>query len=133
MAVSTNVTSDVLNTKCLRRRKVAITNPLCDELYALWEASDKKSDSRVFGVRDNVRKAFSSACKAAGIKEGGIDGFTLHSCRHSVAVRLVKGNLPIQLVGRVLGHSQLQTTYRYLTANDETLHQAASILESSQD
>ncbi len=39
----------------------------------------------------------------------------------------------IQLVGRILGHQQPQTTYRYLSANDETLRQAASILESIQE
>lgn len=126
------ITIQALNTKSLRRRKVALTTSLLDELTGLWDRSDKKPDSLVFRIKNNVRRAFSSACKAAGIKEGGIDGFTLHSCRHSFAVRLVRGNLPIQLVGRILGHSQLQTTYRYLTANDETLHQAASILERIQ-
>jgi integrase len=65
-------------------------------------------------------------------KHGGIDGLTLHSLRHTAATRLVKGNLPIQMVGRILGHTQPQTTYRYLSANDETLFQAASILESVQ-
>jgi integrase len=89
-------------------------------------------NSIVFGVTDNVRKSFSSACKIAGIKEGGIEGLTLHSLRHSAATRLVKGQLPIQMVGRILGHTQPQTTYRYLSANDETLHQAATIFESIQ-
>jgi hypothetical protein len=36
------------------------------------------------------------------------------------------------MVGRILGHQQPQTTYRYLSTNDETLRQAASILESIQ-
>lgn len=124
------ITIQALNTKSLRSRKIAITSSLLDELFDLWEKSDKHPDTFVFGIRDNVRKSFSSACKEAGIKEGGIDGLTLHSLRHSVATRLVKGNLPIQIVGRILGHSQPQTTYRYLTANEETLHQAASILDS---
>lgn len=119
-----------LNTKSLRSRKIAITNKLYDELLSLWNKSDKLPNNQVFGIRSNVRKAFSSACKIAGIKEGGIDGLSLHSLRHSVAVRLVKGNLPIQLVGRILGHSQLQTTYRYLSANEQTLFEAASILDS---
>jgi integrase len=111
---------------------VAITLRLFDELKRLWQESDKSLDSLVFGIKDNVRKSFSSACKTAGIKEGGINGLTLHCLRHTAATRLVKGQLPIQMVGRILGHTQPQTTYRYLTADNQTLHQAASILDSIQ-
>jgi integrase len=126
------ITIRALNTKTLRERKVAITPRLLIELLVLWEKGDKHPDSFVFGARGNVRKSFSSACREAGIKEGGIDGLTLHSLRHTVACRLIKGNLPIQMVGRLLGHTNPQTTYRYLSANDETLYEAASILDSVQ-
>ncbi len=64
---------------------------------------------------------------------GALHGLTLHSLRHTFATRLLKGHLPIQLIGRVLGHTQPQTTYRYLTANNDTLYEAASILESIQN
>lgn len=126
------ITIQALNTKTLKKRQLAITQRLYAELSILWENSDKNLDSLVFGITDNVRKSFSSACKIAGIKEGGIDGLTLHCLRHTAATRLVKGQLPIQMVGRILGHTQPQTTYRYLSANDDTLRQAASILESIQ-
>jgi integrase len=126
------ITIQALNTKTLKMRQVAITQRLYDELLILWETSNKNLDSKVFGISDNVRKSFSSVCKIAKIKEGGIDGLTLHSLRHTAATRLVKGQMPIQLVGRVLGHTQPQTTYRYLTADSDTLYQASSILESFQ-
>jgi integrase len=126
------ITIQALNTKTLKKRQVAITQRLFNELVKLWNESNQDVKSSVFGITDNVRKSFSSACKIAGIKEGGIDGLTLHSLRHTAATRLVRGQLPIQMVGRILGHTQPQTTYRYLSANDETLRQAASILESIQ-
>lgn len=126
------ITFQALNTKTLRKRKAAITQRLFDELQMLWEKSDKQLDSLVFGIIDNVSKSFYSACNDARIQHGGIDGITLHSLRHTAATRLVKGQMPIQMVGRILGHTQPQTTYRYLTANDETLFQAASIFESIQ-
>lgn len=126
------ITIRALNTKTLKTRQVAITQRLNDELLNLWEASNKKLDSKVFGISDNVRNSFSSVCKIAEIKEGGMDGLTLHSLRHTAATRLVKGQMPIQLVGRVLGHTQPQTTYRYLSADSETLYQASEILESFQ-
>lgn len=126
------ITFQALNTKTLRTRQVAITSRLFNELQTLWEKSNKDLNELVFGIIDNVSKSFSSACKEAGIKQGGFDGITLHSCRHSAATRLVKGQMSIQMVGKILGHSQPQTTYRYLTANEETLFEAASIFESIQ-
>jgi integrase len=120
------------NTKTLRERTVAITERFAAELTRLWNASDGDMKALVFdGVRD-VRGAFSTACRIADIDHGGIDGLTLHCLRHTAATRLVKGQLPIQLVGRILGHTQVNTTYRYLTADNETAKQAASILESYQ-
>ncbi len=53
--------------------------------------------------------------------------------RRSAATRLVKGQMPIQMIGRILRHQNPQTTYRYLSANDETLRQAATIFESLQN
>ena len=126
------ITFQALNTKTLRTRQVAITSRLFNELQTLWENSNKNLDNLVFGIIDNVSRSFISACREAGIKQGGIDGITIHSLRHSAATRLVKGQMPIQMVGKILGHTQPQTTYRYLTANDETLFQASSILESFQ-
>lgn len=126
------ITFQALNTKTLRTRQVAITTRLLLVLKELWEKSDKNQNDLVFGIIDNVSKSFASVCKEAGIKQGGFDGITIHSYRHTSATRLVKGQMAIQLVGKILGHSQPQTTYRYLTANDETLYQAASILENIQ-
>lgn len=126
------ITFQGLTTKTLKTRQVAITQRLYEELQSLWKKSDKKQTSLVFSIANNVRRSFASACKDAGIKSGGIDGLTLHSLRHTAATRLVNGQLPIQMVGRILGHSQVNTTYRYLTANNETLVKAASIFESLQ-
>ncbi len=125
------ITFQALNTKTLKTRKVAITNHFYDELMRLWNESNKDLDSLVFNIK-SVRKAFESACKEANIETGRPFGITLHSLRHTVAVRLVKGNFPLQFTARILGHQSVQTTFRYLSANDETLYQAASILESIQ-
>ena len=124
------ITIEGLTTKTLKTRQVAMTERVYQAIYSLWEASRDDSDGLVFGIRTNVRKSFTSACKAAGIKQGGIDGLNIHSLRHTAATRLVKGQLPIQMVGRILGHSQVNTTYRYLSADAETAIQAAAILET---
>ena len=88
--------------------------------------------SNVFFNFKCVRNSFENACRKAGIETGSPFGITLHSLRHTAATRLINGNLPIQMVGRILSHQNPQTTYRYLTANNETLYKAASIFESIQ-
>lgn len=120
------------NTKTLKERTIAITERLLSELWRLWDTSNGVNDSLVFGIESNVRKSFATACRIAGIVHGGLEGLTLHCLRHTAATRLVKGQLPIQMVGRLLGHSQINTTYRYLTADNDTARQAANILESYQ-
>lgn len=126
------ITIEGMTTKTLKTRQVMMPDRLYKELAALWEVSSMDLTERVFGITNNVRKSFASACEIAGIKHGGIDGLTLHSLRHTAATRLVQGGMSLQLAGRILGHSQVNTTYRYLSADTETLAQAATILEASQ-
>jgi integrase len=125
------ITFQALNTKTLKTRKVAITSYLNDEFINLWNDSDKNLNSMVFNFK-GVRKAFESACNVAEIETGRPFGITLHSLRHTVATRLVKGNFPLQFTARILGHQSVNTTFRYLSVNDESLFQASEILESFQ-
>lgn len=126
------VTLEATTTKTLKARQVVMTERVCRELTALYEASTQDGNAHVFRITDNVRKSFASCCKVAGIKHGGIDGLTLHSLRHTAATRLVQSGLNPQLAGRLLGHSQPQTTYRYLSADLQIAKQAAGILEAYQ-
>jgi integrase len=126
------ITVEGMTTKTLKTRHVVMTERLTQELVALWQKSPQEPRAEVFGISSNVRKSFASVCKIADIQHGGIDGLTLHSLRHTAATRLVQGGMSIQLAGRILGHSQVNTTYRYLSANIETAAQAAAILQAFQ-
>ncbi|HVF49687.1 MAG TPA: site-specific integrase [Pyrinomonadaceae bacterium] len=126
------ITLEATTTKTLKARQVMMTERLYVELITLYESSAKDSDERVFSITNNVRKSFASVCQVASIKHGGIDGLTLHSLRHTAATRLVQSGMNPQLAGRLLGHSQPQTTYRYLSADVETAAQAAAIMEALQ-
>lgn len=125
------ITYQALNTKTLKTRQVAMTERVYEELNAIWIRSNRVLDAPVFKMK-TVSRAFESACHVAGIETGRPFGITIHSLRHTAAVRLVKGHMSIQMVGRILAHQNPQTTYRYLSANDETLYEAASILDSFQ-
>lgn len=113
------------NTKTMRERQVAITERLKTELEALYKLSTKQPDSLVFGIIDNVKKSFDKARRNAGLPD-----VRFHDLRHTHATRLVSAHMPLSEVGRVLGHTQANTTYRYVNANAETAQRAAAILDA---
>jgi integrase len=131
--VSRTLTLEAMTTKTLKPRQVGMTERMFQELRELREASTKEPDGHVFERAARLaQREFAKACKAVGVEYGSPHGITLHSLRHTAATRLVKGQMPLQMVGRILGHSQPQTTYRYLSADAETVAQAAAILSSFQ-
>jgi integrase len=130
---SRTLTLEAMTTKTLKARQVSMSERMFRELTALWETSSRLEDSRVFKATVRIaRREFMLACKAAKIVYGSPNGITLHSLRHTAATRLVKGQMSLQMVGRLLGHSQPQTTYRYLSADLETAAHAAAIMDAFQ-
>lgn len=87
-------------------------------------SSPDNSDSFVFGIIDNVKRSFTAARSKAGLKD-----VRFHDLRHTAATRLVGAHIPLSEVGRVLGHTQANTTYRYVNANVETAKRAAAALD----
>jgi integrase len=125
------ITYQALNTKTLKTRRVAMTERVYNELLTMSKECNGRPNDLVFGIK-SIFRSFEAACKEAGIETGRPYGITPHSLRHTAATRLVNGQMSIQMVGRILSHQSPEITYRYLSANDETLYQAASILESVQ-
>jgi integrase len=119
------ITVAEFHTKTLRERHVSMTVRLRLELEHLYQNSPRKLEERVFGVAVNVKRSFDSARRAAGLAN-----LRFHDLRHTAATRLVQGHAPLQEVGRILGHTQASTTYRYVNANVETAKRAAAILNA---
>jgi integrase len=119
------ITIQAFNTKTMRERQVSMTIRLKQELEGL-HTTNPNPDSLVLGVKREVRHGFTSACKDAGI-----NGATFYTLRHTAATRLVSLHIPLAEVGKVLGHTTPNTTYRYyLNPNLETVKRAASALDS---
>jgi len=119
------ITIQAFNTKTMRERQVSMTIRLKQELEGLYIANPNP-ESLVFGVKREVRHGFTSACKDAGI-----NGATFYTLRHTAATRLVSLHIPLAEVGKVLGHTTPNTTYRYyLNPNVETVRRAAVALDA---
>src|SRR6266540_3916105 len=119
------ISIQAFNTKTMRERQVSLTARLSQELQALYEQSPKDSARRVFGILDNVKRSFTAARAAAGLSD-----VRFHDLRHTHATRLVGAHIPLSEVGRALGHTQPNTTYRYVNANVETAKRASAALDA---
>ncbi|WP_171172765.1 site-specific integrase [Ruegeria sp. HKCCA0370] len=58
-------------------------------------------------------------------KLAGLHDVRIHDLRHTYASNAVSSGMPIQMVGRLLGHSQIQTTMRYAHLADDPVRRAA--------
>jgi integrase len=76
----------------------------------------------VFGITDNVQWAWEKARS-----EADLHGLRFHDLRHTVATRLAK-RLQLSEVGRILGHSNPETTYRYTTLTRDMSKRASDVL-----
>jgi integrase len=111
------------NTKTERERSAAMTPRLEHELLSLYQAQPQNAEGRVFGLIDNVKKSFTSACR-----EAAIEGLRLHDCRHTFATRLIEAGVPQAEVSRLLGHTTTSMTDRYINADITTARRAVDAL-----
>ncbi len=113
------------HTKTMKERQVAITTRLKLEFERLRAVAPDNPNGLVFGISDNVKRSFTAARSKAGLND-----VRFHDLRHTAATRLVGAHIPLSEIGRVLGHTQANTTYRYVNANVETAKKAAAALDA---
>jgi integrase len=71
------------------------------------------------GRRTSVKRDWEQICKVAEIT-----GLRVHDLRHSYAAQLASAGIGLHVIGRLLGHTQPQTTHRYAHLLDDPLRQA---------
>jgi integrase len=59
-----------------------------------------------------------------------LEGVRIHDLRHTYASKALMSGLPIEMVGKLLGHTQIQTTMRYAHLADEPVRMAAAQVAS---
>ena len=114
------ITIRAFNTKTMRERQIAMTERLAIELECL---TANRTGELVFGIKTHAQHSFDKAKKKAGLAD-----LRFHDLRHTHATRLVGAQMPLAEVGRVLGHTQPSTTFRYVNINADTARRAADLL-----
>ncbi|MGD0183779.1 MAG: tyrosine-type recombinase/integrase [Roseiarcus sp.] len=100
---------------------------------ALWRDS---ADPRVTSLVSELDRSLEHSptvaeCRALAVKTGvklsaGLTDARLYDCRHSFASIGAGGGLSLQIIGRLLGHTQSRTTQRYAHLGDDPLKEAAA-------
>lgn len=68
---------------------------------------------------------------AAVQKKVGIPEVRVHDLRHTFAFLLVSGGASLEMIGKLLGHSQMQTTQRYAHLMDSPLRAGVDAVASA--
>jgi integrase len=111
----------VVKTKTKKNRDIPIIPIVRDSLMAL--GPDLLKGIRPFAASHR----FKSLCRRAGLEEH----FKLHSLRHTFATNVYIKTGDIYAVQKLLGHSDIRTTLRYVKASLGTLRKAIYMLDET--
>lgn len=107
-------------------RTILIDDPAIEVLKAakartqsLWVIPGRDPDLHM----KELRKAWKRICDVAGF-----DGVRIHDLRHTHASMAVGAGLSLPMVGKLLGHTQAQTTARYAHLADDPVREASSVV-----
>ena len=109
------------HTKQKRREYV----PLSEQALSLLERIPREGEhlfpGRTGAYLRDLKGPWVRVCKLADLS-----GVRIHDLRHSFASHLVSSGVSLPIVGKLLGHTQPQTTARYAHLADNPLREAAN-------
>jgi integrase/recombinase XerD len=75
---------------------------------------------------ETARHVYARAVKLAGLPGNG----GIHALRHSFATHLLEASVPLPVIQRLMGHTSLATTSRYLHVRGEVIGELKGLLET---
>lgn len=120
----------VINGKGGKNRTVPINDYLQKELFEYLDNHRPETDSLYFFALKKtgtvssqyVNRMLKEATKKSGVEKH----VTSHILRHSFASHLVKNDVHVAVIQRLLGHSSVKTTSVYLHVNQDDLQDAVN-------
>jgi integrase len=113
------------HTKQKRTEHVPLSAPAVQLLASMKEKADGNPHLFPGDVAEQplneIKWAWAKLCKQAKI-----ENVRIHDLRHTYASHLVSSGMSLPIVGRLLGHTQPQTTARYAHLADDPLRQATN-------
>lgn len=113
-----------IKSKTGKARDVAMTSRVYDELLKLQEAR-QDDQSLVFGITDNIKRAWATACRLAGIED-----LHFHDLRHSFVTRAISAGVPVAEAMKTSGHVTLAMLSRYLNPDIDAVKRVATALDA---
>jgi integrase len=111
--------------KMMKRRPFDMTPRLRVAMEAL--CSGKKAGDSVFSFK-SVKRSFATAKRIAASQGIDLNGFRLYDARHTATTRLVRRGMSLEESGKLMGHSQPKTTWRYMHVDKSRRRRAAELL-----
>jgi integrase len=128
-----NLKTGIIRVEFTKSGKTRIV-PMNQVLQEMLPRLRRKGHEYVFTNPDSgdrfkvTKRSFRTGCRKAGIH-----GLRFHDLRHTFATRLVRNGVDIGAIQRLLGHSTLLVTQRYVHADEKTLRMAVGSLEKNAD
>jgi integrase len=116
--------------KQMKRRPFDMTARLRAAMLEL--CAGKKPSDPVFGFK-SVKRSFATAKRLAREEGISLDGFRLYDARHTATTRLVRRGMSLEESGKLMGHSQPKTTWRYMHVDKSRRRRAAELLEQDDE
>ena len=111
----------------LTKQKKSSTIPLSGQAIDLIKSLEKNGEFLFMNEKTKkplgeARKFWTSIQKQAGLKD-----VRIHDLRHTFASVLVNQGVPLETIGKLIGHSNIATTQRYSHLAKETLKNATEL------
>jgi integrase len=90
----------------------------------LWQTSDKKPETKIFGGITEIKRSYGTACRLAGVTD-----LHFHDWRHGFATDLLEAGVEERLAMRAAGHINPETHAIYTNVDERIAREIALRLD----